>query len=108
MYAHKSLVRIRAGVATCEGVSTGEVKAKGREQVRAKLEEQVHPIIPHPDPPEPTVGQGTGSWGMAEVGKIPEGPGQKQSREAAHSEDSPRPRRTLGLPKATGQVLPLC
>lgn len=86
LYAHKSLVRIRAGIATSthEGVSAEEVKAKVRQQVRAKLEEQVHPIHAPPQTSRANCGAGSRKQGGGrKVGKIPEGPGQKQSREAA-------------------------
>lgn len=79
-------MRIRAGIATSthEGVSAEEVNAKVRQQVRAKLEEQVHPIHTPPQPSRANCGAGSRKQGVAEKwDKIPEGPGQKQSREAA-------------------------
>lgn len=109
LYAHKSLVRIRAGNVTPlqEGVSIGEMKFKVRHQVRAELEQQVHPTHTLPQPSRANCGAGNRNQGNGrKTEKILEGPGQRQSKQAAgeqpacdcaQREDSPRPKWALEL-----------
>lgn len=104
-------MRIRAGNVTPlqEGVRTGEMKAKVRHQVRAELEQQVHPMHTLPQPSRANCGVGNRNQGSGrKVEKILEKLGQRQSKEAAgeqpacacaQSEDSPRPRWALELPR---------